>query len=283
MPAWHEKKCVPLAMRTQPPEALLLDMDGVLYHGTRALPHARDFLAAVAQVPHIFLTNNPIATPQQVVEKLHSMGFCDVDQSRVLTSGMATAGWLYSECPGFRYYAIGAEGLHAELSRFGKADGENADFVVVGEGVGLDYASLTKGINLILKKGARLVSTNPDTTVDAFIDGAHRVLPGGGALVSPFETACGCKAVTIGKPEPLLYQMAMSRLGLSAPQCLMVGDRPDTDIAGAQRLSMETALVRTGRFAPAEPWPEYQPQADWDVPDLRHLLQAWREVWPEWI
>ena len=270
-------------MHKQPPQALLIDMDGVLYHGTRVLPFAREFLNAIASVPHLFLTNNPIATSAQVAEKLEAMGLCSADSSRILTSGMATARWLANQLPGFRYFAVGAEGLDAELSRHGTADSEHADFVVVGEGVGLDYASLTTGINLILKNGARLVSTNPDQTVDAHVDGRHRILPGGGALVAPFETACGCKAVTIGKPEPLLYEQGMGQLGVSARRCLMVGDRPDTDINGAHRLGMQTALVRTGRFLPDERWPLQFDEPDWDVENLQELLRAWRKVWPEWI
>jgi len=112
------------------------------------------------------------------------------------------------------------------------------------------------GINLILKQGAMLVCTNPDHSVDATIEGEHWVLPGGGALVAPFAAATGVAPVFIGKPEPLLYRMALQRLNVRAKDCLMVGDRPDTDIAGAAALGMKTALVRTGRFAPGQAFPE---------------------------
>jgi len=265
------------------PRALLLDMDGVLYHGSRVLPHALEFVAALSHVPLVFLTNNPIATPRQVAERLQHMGFERPHESRVLTSAVAAARLLAQRKPGFRYFAVGADGLDAALRQVGFADASNADFVVVGEGAGLDYASLTTGINLILKQGAQLVSTNPDATVDAFIDGEHRVLPGGGALVAPFEQATGRKALTIGKPEPLLYEMALQQLGMRPAECIMVGDRPDTDILGAQRLGMPAALVRTGRFGPGQAWPEGMAAADWDVVDLRQLLVAWRGAWPGWL
>lgn len=257
-------------------------MDGVLYHGSHLLPHAREFLTAVAGVPHLFLTNNPIATPAEVAQRLQDMGFARPDDEAILTSGVAAAQWLQQCKPGFRYFAVGAGGLDAELSRYGIADAEHADYVVVGEGPGLDFDSLTTGINLVLKAGATLVSTNPDHTVDAHVEGRHRVLPGGGALVAAFETACECSAVTIGKPEPLLYRMALDRLDVEAGECVMVGDRPDTDIAGAQRLGMRTALVRTGRFAPGDTWPAGQATADWDVEGLAQLLDAWRAAWIAW-
>ena len=257
--------------------ALLLDMDGVLYHGERALPGAATFLDAIARLPHVFLTNNPIRTPVQVADKLAAMGLPRPDPARVVTSAEATARWLAAERPGFRYFAVGASGLHEVLRAVGRADPDDAEFVVVGEGPGLDYTSLTRGINLILQRGARLVVTNPDTTVDAMIDGRHGVLPGGGALVAPFVVATGRAPLVIGKPEPLLFRMALERLGREPGECVMVGDRPDTDILGAARLGIRTALVRTGRFAPGEPLPAGCPAPDWDVASLGQLRAAWRD------
>ncbi|BAN69270.1 HAD-IIA family hydrolase [endosymbiont of unidentified scaly snail isolate Monju] len=256
------------------PRGLLLDMDGVLYHGSRLLPHARRFLEATAHLPRVFVTNNPIRTPVEVADHLAALGLPRSDPADVLTSGVATARWLARERPGFRFFAVGADGLHRVLAEHGTEDAENAEFVVVGEGPGLDYDTLSRGIDLI-RNGATLVSTNPDPSVDAVVAGRHRVLPGGGALVAPFEVATGLRATTIGKPEPLLFVMALERLGLSAAECVMVGDRPDTDIAGAARVGLRCALVRTGRFLPGASWPAGEPPPDWDVPDLRSLLLRW--------
>ncbi|MGB0723580.1 MAG: HAD-IIA family hydrolase, partial [Gammaproteobacteria bacterium] len=153
------------------------------------------------------------------------------------------------------------------------ADTRAPDYVVVGEGAGIDFEQLSLAINLVLR-GARLIGTNPDNSVDATRDGKRWVLPGGGALIAPIVTATGVTPTVIGKPEPLLYEIAMGHLGVSAGECLMVGDRPDTDIAGAQRLGMKTALVRTGRFGPGEPWPDGQPRPDYDV---RSLAELWVE------
>lgn len=265
----------------RPPKALLLDMDGVLYHGDQVLPHARAFLGATAGIRRVFLTNNPIASPAQVAQRLDHMGLGRPAEAEILTSGVATARYLAERKPGFRYFCIGAAGLDAELARYGVADAEQADFVVVGEGPGIDFANLTRGINLVLQQGAELISTNPDDTVDAYLDGRHQILPGGGALVAPFEVATGTRALTIGKPHPLLYEMALATLGVGPADCIMIGDRPDTDIAGAQRLGIRSALVRTGRFGPGDPWPAGQERPDWDVSDLSALLTAWWQEWPD--
>lgn len=263
------------------PRAVLLDMDGILFHGERPLPGAATFLERLAATPFVLVTNNPIRPPGEIAERLIAMGLPCPDPSAILTSAEATARWLARTHPGFRFFAVGAPGLHAALRQVGTEDLEQADFVVVGEGPGLDFEQLTIGINLILQRGARLIATNPDTTVDAMRDGRHLILPGGGALVAPFAAATGVTPTVIGKPEPLLYEMALERLRCPAGACLMVGDRPDTDIAGAARLGMWTALVRTGRFAPGVPWPAEIPEPDWDLADLATLSKALEATCPD--
>ena len=255
-------------------KAVLLDMDGVLFHGERALPDAAEFMRFIAPMPHGFVTNNPVSTPQRLAEKLRRLGLGFPDPDRIVTSAEATAEWLSREKPGFRYFAVGGEGLHAALAKVGSEDSERADYVVIGEGRGLDYDSLTTGINLVLGRGAGLVSTNPDVTVDSVVNGRRIVLPGGGALAAPFSVATGVEPVVIGKPEPALFRMALARLGVEPGDCVMVGDRPDTDILGAQRLGMRTALVRTGRFAPSDPLPAGV-APDWDVDSLGELMACW--------
>lgn len=253
-------------------EAVLLDMDGVLYRGEQTIPGAVEFMKAIQQLPHAFITNNPILPATAVADRLQRLGFQRPDDKQIITSAEATALWLYEQKPDFRYYAVGADGLHIALSEKGNADDQSADFVVIGEGAGIDYHTLSTGINLILNQGAQLICTNPDHSVDATINGKRSVLPGGGALVAPFAIATEVEPVFIGKPHPLLYQMALQRLGVCEEQCLMVGDRPDTDIAGAAKLGMKTALVRTGRFQPGNAIPEHLPNPDWDVDNLKALL-----------
>jgi HAD superfamily hydrolase (TIGR01450 family) len=254
-------------------KALLLDMDGVLYHGEKPIPEALEFMDQIGEMPHAFITNNPILPPAMVADRLEGMGFKRPDEKQIVTSAEATALWLAKQMPNFRYFAVGAEGLHLALRKEGREDPQLADFVVIGEGPGIDFERITTGINLILKQGARLICTNPDHSVDAHHEGSHRVLPGGGALVAPFAVATGKQPMIIGKPQPLLYEMAAERIGVEMNHCLMIGDRPDTDIVGAARLGMQTALVRTGRFAPKTPYPLELPSPDWDINSLSDLAQ----------
>lgn len=253
-------------------KAFLLDMDGVLYRGEKAIPEAVDFMSAIEHLPHAFITNNPILPSEAVADRLERLGFRRPGHEQIITSAEATALWLSQQKANFRYFAVGAEGLHLALRQYGVEDSQAADFVVIGEGAGIDYDLISTGINLIMKRGARLICTNPDHSVDAHVNGEHYVLPGGGALVAPFAIAAETEPVYIGKPHALLYQIALGRLGVTAEHCLMIGDRPDTDIAGATALGMRTALVRTGRFPPGAPIPGDLPAPDWDVNNLTSLL-----------
>lgn len=251
--------------------AFLLDMDGVLYRGETAIPEARAFLERIRDFPHLFLTNNSSATPAALVKKLLDLGYPPFDQTRVLTSAIATAEYLQSKTPNFRYFAVGGIGLHEALRHYGTEDVEQPDYVVVGEGGGLTYESLTLGINMLMRGGAQLIGTNPDLNLDGCLQGRSVILPGGGALIAPFATATGIEPLFIGKPAPWLYREALRRLNRSAPNTVMIGDRPDTDIKGAAELGLITVLVRTGRFPPDALYPDDLPKPSFDVRSLNEL------------
>jgi len=256
-------------------KAVLMDMDGVLYHGPRALPYASRFVQQLKTIPLVFVTNNPILSAAQIHKKLQAMGFDTITPEQIITSAMATARWLQQQNEGksepISYFAVGASGLHHELQKVGHPDPYTAKYVIVGEGEGISFEQITCGINLIIKQHAILVGTNPDVSVDDYAGDQHRILPGGGALIAPFSAATGISPVFIGKPSPLLYQMALQQVGVAAADALMIGDRPDTDIHGAALLGMQTALVRTGRFLPGEKYSSELLASDYDCANLESL------------
>jgi len=265
-----------------PKPAFLLDMDGVLYRGDHAIPEARTFLRAIADFSYLLITNNSSTTPEALASKLVRLGFPEIDPTRILTSAIATAAFLQAEKPGFSYFSVGGSGLHNALRRYGTDDADEPDYVIVGEGEGLTYESLTLGINRLIYGKAKLIGTNPDPALDGTRNGQAIVLPGGGALIAPFAAATGLEPLFIGKPERWLFIEALHRLNRSANEAIMVGDRPDTDIKGAAQLGIVTVLVRTGRFPPDMPYPDGLPKPDFDVNSLNELnldqaLQTVRE------
>jgi len=224
-------------------DCFLFDLDGVLYRGDLAVPHAGDAVTRLRKAgrPVIFITNNSSRTPEQVAEKLVDLGI-PASASEVVTSALATADLLASRGGGSAF-VVGEEGLRTALSSAGIAvsDGEPglADYVVVGWDRGIDYPKLRTAC-LLVQRGARLVATNADVSFPA-PDG---LWPGAGAILSVVTTTTGATAEVVGKPHAPLFEAARRRAGGGRP--LVIGDRLDTDIAGAAALGWDSLLVLTG-------------------------------------
>jgi 4-nitrophenyl phosphatase len=253
--------------------AVLLDLDGVVWRGDEALPGTPaffDFLAACG-IPYIFLTNNSTRTPESFLSKLHMMGI-KADVAQVINSGVVTVNHVAKHYPaGTPVYVVGSAELIGLLASRGYPLDETAARVVV---VGLDtqvtYQKLTIAGQRILA-GAAFIGTNPDSTFP-LPDG---LAPGAGSLIATIQTMTGVAPPLMGKPAPAMYEMALARLAISPHQTLMIGDRLDTDIAGAVHLGIHTALVETGihNRQDAAQFP-HPPSAVY--PSLEGLYEAWR-------
>jgi len=223
---------------------LIIDMDGVLYRGRRRLPGAQGFLHHLEKrkTAYILVTNNSTRTPEEYVTVLKEMGI-EVFPRWILTSALATADYLGNLLPqGARLYLIGEEGLYSALAAQGFEFGErDVEAVVVGMDRQLTYEKL-KTATVAIRQGARFVGTNPDKSFPA----EEAIVPGAGAILAAIEAATGVQPTVIGKPEPILFQMALQRMGATEKETAVIGDRLETDILGGQRCDLTTILVLTG-------------------------------------
>ena len=261
---------------------IVFDLDGVVYRGDTPLPGAVSALAALSRAGHslYFLTNNSTRSRAHYADKLTRMGI-PTGAEQVVTSSYLTGRYLAERGgAGKRAYLVGEHGMAEELRLAGVEiapdDGdEPVDYVVVGLDRNLTYARLARAHELI-QRGARFIATNRDATYPVE-DG--REIPGGGAMVAALEHSTGVRAVTIGKPEPYPWRHILATTGVAPADALMVGDRPETDVLGAKRLGMRTALVLTGvtRGEAVANLPEEQrPDAVLTgVAELPALLEAW--------
>jgi glycerol-1-phosphatase len=225
-------------------DCLLFDLDGVLYRGREPVPRAPEVLAALrARGSRLaFVTNNSARTPEVVAERLRDVGI-EAQAGEVETSALSTATLLSGR--GCRSaFVVGEEGIRTALAAAGVEvlDGEPpaAEAVVVGWDRGADYAKL-RTASLLVQRGAAFVGTNPDASFPA--PGGER-WPGAGALLAAIATTTGAVPEVVGKPEAPIYRSALARAGGGTP--LVVGDRLDTDIAGAAALGWDSLLVLTG-------------------------------------
>jgi 4-nitrophenyl phosphatase len=267
--------------------ALIIDMDGVLWHGTQAIPGLVGFFQTLDEldIRYILATNNASLTPEQYVTKLAKMGVT-VAQKQILTSGMATALYLSERInpKETRVFVVGEDGATQPLVELGftltglyevnnsdKPEQKGADIVVCGKDETLTWAKLATA-SLNIRAGATFIGTNADTTLPT----EHGVTHGNGAILAALEVATGVSPTIIGKPEPIIYQQALGLLGISPEETVALGDRLETDILGAVRTGIRSIMVLTGISSEADLQDsDYQPT--WVMADIRAVTKALRE------
>ena len=218
-------------------------MDGVIYHGNRLLPGVTEFIDWLHKEDKkfLFLTNNSGYTPRELQQRLARMGL-DVSEDHFYTSALATAEFLKKQKPECSVYAIGEAGLFKALYDAGVTMNDvNPDYVVIGEAKSYTLDTLIKATNLVVA-GAKLIGANSD--ISGPIE--NGIMPACRALVAPIELATGKQAYFCGKPNPLMMRTGLNILGLHSGECVMVGDRMDTDVVSGMESGMSTILVLSG-------------------------------------
>ncbi len=251
---------------------LITDMDGVLWHGRTPMPGLVEFFHFLREhdVRFVCATNNASVLAEALAERLQGWG-TDVTAEEIVTSSIATADYLESSLPpAARLYVVGMEGLRVPLQRKGfELAEDNVAAVVAGIDWNLTFNQLKRAA-LNIRAGAKFIGTNGDRTFPS----AEGIIPGAGAILAALEAATDVKPFIIGKPEPVLYQMALSRLQAVPEQTLVLGDRLETDILGAVRLGLKSALVLSGVTTRQQlAASDYQP--DWIFDDIADLQNHW--------
>lgn len=225
-------------------------MDGTIYLGDKLISRADEAIATLRErgARIVFLTNKPLETRAVYAAKLTRLGI-PTDVNDVINSSVVMADYLRTEAPAARVYCIGEPPLLQKLHEAGmtlvadpRIDGEDVDFVVASFDRSFDYEKLDCALQAILK-GARFVATNADRTCP--VDGG--VIPDCGGIIAAIEAVSG-KTVenVVGKPSQLTAEAALRTLGLPPEQCMIVGDRLETDILMGNKAGMMSTLVLSG-------------------------------------
>ena len=234
-------------------DGLLVDLDGVVLLGDEVIEGAAAALRDVrtADLPMVFVTNNAARRPEELVAGLTAAGI-EADAAEVVTAAQAAADRLAADLPdGAGVLVVGGPALHEAVTGAGLRVVRSGDpapaAVVQGWGPDVGWRELAEA-TVAIRAGARWVATNRDRTLPT----ARGALPGSGALIAAVALTLGREPdLVVGKPERGLFDLALRRLGEPA-RPLMVGDRPDTDIGGANRAGIATLLVLSGVAGPLE-------------------------------
>jgi len=251
-------------------QALILDMDGVLWRGDEAIGDLKSIFAQIHELNWrvTFATNNATRTPEQYVSLLSTYKI-KVEPWQIITSADAVIKLLINISPaGGPVYIVGEQGLIDSAAEHGFFLSDKQPVaVVVGFDRNLTYEKL-RIATLLLHEGLPYIGTNPDVTFPS----PQGLIPGAGSILAALNTASDRLPVIAGKPQPTMYQIALERLALHPDQVLVVGDRLETDIAGAQQIGCRTALVLSGVTGAAQA-AKWQPPPDLLADDLAEIIE----------
>jgi len=227
----------------------IFDLDGTIYLGDALLPGAHELITGLRErgARTVFLSNNPTKDPAMYAEKLTKLGL-PTPADDIVNTVVTMVDWLAHNAPNANVFVIGEAPLVQAIANAGftlSSDPERIDVVVASYDRDFTYRKLQTAFDALWRhKRARLVTTNPDRFCP-FPGG--RGEPDAAAVVAAIEACTGVRCeVNVGKPGQFMVDTVMRRIGLSADDCIMVGDRLYTDIAMGLAAGMDSALVLTG-------------------------------------
>ncbi len=229
----------------------LLDMDGTLYLGNRLYPFTVPFLNAVKQKGgrYLFMTNNSSKSVKDYIKKLASLGI-EADEEDFITSSQATARYLKTHHRGATLYVCGTRSLIEELQKEGfpvTTELDRVDVIVMGFDTELTFQKLEDVCRLLLSRDLPYIATNPDVVCPTEFGS----VPDCGSVCDMIFNATGKRPFVIGKPSPMMPQIAMEMTGFDKAQTAVIGDRIYTDVKSGLNAGVTSILVMSGETTQA--------------------------------
>jgi HAD superfamily hydrolase (TIGR01450 family) len=227
-------------------KGFIFDLDGTVYLSDKLIPGADRVIRRLRETGRrvVFLSNKPIQTREEYAAKLTRLGI-PTQPEEVINSTFVTVNYLRKIAPQARLFIVGETPFIEELKRADfKITGEpkEIEYVIVAFDRTFDYQKLNIAFQAI-KLGAHFIATNPDRTCP--VEGGE--IPDCAGMIAAIEAVTGKKVeLILGKPSSLFIQAALDVMGLKPEDCILIGDRLETDIKMGRDIGMTTGVVLTG-------------------------------------
>ncbi len=251
----------------------LFDLDGTLYLGDELFPFTAELLRELKKhgKEYRFITNNSSKNPQDYVEKMARLGL-STQPEEFITSGLVTAHFIKDHFPEKRLYVCGTASLKAEFAAEGLRltdSPEETDAIVLGCDTELNFKKIDDICRVLCTREVPYLATHPDESCPT----EYGKMPDCGALARFLYTATGKMPQIIGKPEPLMAQLAMKLVGTPKEKTAVIGDRVETDIESGISAGTYTIFVESGAETDAAQ-KQFGAQADVVLPDAGKMIDA---------
>ena len=253
-------------------KGFIFDLDGTVYVGDQLIPDADRVIRLIRDSGRkvVFLSNKPIQTRDDYASKLTRLGI-PTQPDEVINSTFVMTNYLKKIAPQASLFVVGETPFVEELKRAGFQITDvprEIEYVVVAFDRTFDYRKLNIAFQAI-KLGAHFVATNPDRTCP--VEGGE--IPDCAGMIAAIEAVTEKKVeIIVGKPSPIMIQAALDVMGLRPEECILIGDRLETDIRMGKESSIATGVVLTGvtdeetlkkvKHTPAQPDFVFQSIAD---------------------
>lgn len=227
-------------------KGFIFDLDGTIYRSDRLISGADGVIRLLRENKRkvVFLSNKPIQTREDYASKLTRLGI-PTQPDEVINSTFVMTNYLKKIAPRARLFVVGETPFVEELKRAGfkiTDEPKEIEYVVVAFDRTFNYQKLNIAFQAV-KLGAHFVATNPDRTCP--VEGGE--IPDCAGMIAAIEAVTGKKVeIIVGKPSPLIIQTALEVMGLKPEDCILIGDRLETDIEMGREFGIATGIVLTG-------------------------------------
>jgi arabinose operon protein AraL len=227
-------------------KGFIFDLDGTVYRSDQLIPGADAVIRLLRESGKkvVFLSNKPVQTREDYAAKLTRLGI-PTEPDEVINSTLVMTNYLKKNAPQAKLFVVGETPFIEELKRAGFTitnEPKEIEYVVVAFDRTFDYRKLNIAYQAI-KMGAHFIATNPDRTCPV----EEGEIPDCAGMIGAIEAVTGKRVeVTVGKPSPIMIQTALEVMGLKPDDCILIGDRLETDIKMGKEAGMSTGIVLTG-------------------------------------